>query len=444
MKQRVISFLLAISIFALLLPTAFADSPTLEQGVDTQKLFEDCRAMYLVLEGRYDTVVAHDSNALSIGFMQWHGNRALKLLKTICAADPQVAKSKLGTDYYHTIVNAADNAWGNYVPNATHAAAIKSLLGTSGGKSCQDAMARGEILEQAQHGWNRGVRSEAALIYYCAAENQYGIGNVKKVMDYVREALSNTYGVGPNDEISTLELFHNGVLQAGKSHSLIGNYIGSRTRVYNFVTETLNLPATGDEPEPVVEPEPVPEVPFTDLDSLEETEYQAVVWAYNANPRITRGKSETSFAPYDRCTRAEVMTFLWTAKGRPEPTTTENPFTDVRANKYYYKAVLWAVENGITDGKTPTSFAPGDLCSRAEIVTFLWAAMGRPAHTAQVESFVDVKKSAYYYNAVCWAVENGIDLGTTEITFSPKARCTRVSTVTFLYRALTGLGCLPH
>ena len=440
MKQRVISFLLAISIFALLLPTAFADAPTLEQSVDTQKLFEDCRAMYLALEGQYDSVTARDSNALSIGFMQWHGNRALKLLKKICAADPQVAKNKLGTAYYNTIVQAADNSWGNYVPNATHAAAIKSLLGTSVGRSCQDEMARDEILEEAKHGWNRGVRSEAALIYYCSAENQYGIGNVKKFMNYVREALNNAYGVGLDDEIATLELFHSGVLQAAKSYSLVGNYVGARTKVYNFVTETLNLPATGDEPEP----EPVPEVPFTDLDALEETEYQAVVWAYTSNPRITSGKSATSFAPFDRCTRAEVMTFLWTAQGKPEPAATENPFTDVRAGKYYYKAVLWAVENGITDGKTPTTFAPKDLCSRAEIVTFLWAAMGRPAHSKQVEAFVDVKKSAYYYDAVCWAVENGIDLGTTEITFSPKARCTRVSTVTFLYRALTGLGCLPH
>lgn len=434
MKQRVISFLLAICIFALLLPTAFAASPTMEQSIDTQKLFEDCRTMYLSLEGQYDCVVAHDSNALSIGFMQWHGNRALQLLKKICAANPSVAKSKLGTSYYNTIVNAADNAWSNYVPNATQAAAIKSLLGTSVGRSCQDEMARVEILEEAKHGWNRGVRSEAGLLYYCAAENQYGAGNVIKFMNYVREALNSFYGVGPNDEISTLELFHNGVLKAAKSHSLIGNYLGSRTRVYNFVTQTLNLPANGDQPEPVSE------VPFTDLGALEETEYQAVVWAYTANPRITSGKSETCFAPYDRCTRAEVMTFLWTAKGRPEPKTTANPFTDVRADKYYYKAVLWAVENGITDGKTPTTFAPKDRCSRAEIVTFLWAAMGRPAHTVQVESFVDVKKSAYYYDAVCWAVENGIDLGTTEVTFSPKACCSRVSTVTFLYRTLTGLG----
>ena len=98
------------------------------EEIDTQKLFEDCRTMYLSLEGQYDCVVAHDSNALSIGFMQWHGNRALQLLKKICAANPSVAKSKLGTSYYNTIVNAADNAWSNYVPNATQAAAAMANL----------------------------------------------------------------------------------------------------------------------------------------------------------------------------------------------------------------------------------------------------------------------------------------------------------------------------
>lgn len=440
MKQRFISFLLAICILALLLPTVFAATPSMEQSVDTEKLFQDCKAMYLTLEGKYDSVTARDSNALSIGFMQWHGNRALKLLKKICAANAQLAKSTLGTAFYNKIVQAADNAWGTFVPNTTQAEAIRKLLATDTGKRCQDELAKVEILEEALHGWNRGVRSEAALIYYCAAENQYGIGNVQKFMTYVRQALEESFGIGPNDVIPSLDVFHNAVLKAGKKSTLVGNYVYARNKVYKFLTQTLNLSATGDEPEP----EPVPEVPFTDLDVLEETEYQSVVWAYTANPKITSGKSETSFAPFDRCTRAEVMTFLWTAEGRPEPTSTENPFTDVRADKYYYKAVLWAVENGITDGKTPTTFAPKAVCSRAEIVTFLWAAMGRPAPTGKPIDFVDVKKGAYYYDAMRWAVENGIDLGTTEITFSPKASCSRVSTVTFLYRTLTGLGLLPH
>lgn len=130
------------------------------------------------------------------------------------------------------------------------------------------------------------------------------------------------------------------------------------------------------------------------------------------------------------------MTFLWRAEGQPAPTTTENPFTDVEEGTYYYDAVLWAVENGITTGTSATTFAPEKTITRSQAVTFLWRNAGAPA--SEVENpFTDVAADAYFADAVLWAVESGVTTGTSETTFSPDANCIRAQIVTFLYRAMT-------
>ena len=151
---------------------------------------------------------------------------------------------------------------------------------------------------------------------------------------------------------------------------------------------------------------------------------------------ITEGTSPTTFSPNLTVNRAQVVTFLWAAAGKPEPSSEENPFTDVKPGKYYYKAVLWAVENGITSGVTPTTFGPKQVCNRAQVVTFLWAAKGKPEPAATENPFTDVSASAWYYKSVLWAYENGVTGGTGDgTTFSPKADCTRAQVVTFLYKA---------
>ena len=159
----------------------------------------------------------------------------------------------------------------------------------------------------------------------------------------------------------------------------------------------------------------------------------AVSWAV-ANG-ITSGTTATTFSPNASCTRAQAVTFLWRAAGSPEPASTRNPFTDVKSSAYYYKAVLWAVEKGITVGTTDTTFSPNATCTRAQIVTFLWRDSGSEAVQTAVP-FEDVKRGMYYYNAVTWAVKNGITSGTTATTFSPNNDCTRAQIVTFLYRFL--------
>lgn len=162
--------------------------------------------------------------------------------------------------------------------------------------------------------------------------------------------------------------------------------------------------------------------------------YDPVRWAV-ANG-ITSGTSSTTFSPHQACTRAQAVTFLWRAAGSPEPESTKMPFTDVAKGSYYYKAVLWAVEQGITSGTSANTFSPNTKCTRAQIVTFLWRADDTSPEWTGSTGFSDVSVSAYYWFPVRWAVKEGITSGTSATTFSPNADCTRAQIVTFLYRAL--------
>ena len=161
--------------------------------------------------------------------------------------------------------------------------------------------------------------------------------------------------------------------------------------------------------------------------------YEAVKWAVKNG--ITTGVGNDLFAPEQPCTRAQIVTFLWRAAGSPEPKTASS-FTDVPANAYYAKAVAWAVENGITNGMTATTFAPDATCTRGQSVTFLYRALKGTASGSA--NFTDVKSDAFYADAINWAVANNVTNGTSNTTFSPNADCTRAEIVTFLYRAYQG------
>ncbi len=168
--------------------------------------------------------------------------------------------------------------------------------------------------------------------------------------------------------------------------------------------------------------------------------YNSVKWAVGKN--ITNGTSSTTFSPYKSCTRAEIVTFLWRAAGSPEPTTTRNPFHDVNAvtHSSYYKAILWASQKGITSGTSTTAFSPDQVCTRAQIVTFLYRYAGQPSgYYSNPFKDVSATSEASYYNAVLWAVGKGITTGTSATTFSPYASCNRAEAVTFLYRYTNGL-----
>ena len=160
----------------------------------------------------------------------------------------------------------------------------------------------------------------------------------------------------------------------------------------------------------------------------------AVSWAVGNG--ITNGMSNNLFKPDDPCTRGQVITLLWRTFGKPEPNLAQNPFSDISPTDYYYKAVLWGVENGITDGTGNGRFSPNINCTRAHVVTFLWRTEGKPIISG-APSFSDVPAGTWYSDAVSWAVVNGITDGTGNGRFSPNLNCTRAQTVTFLYRDRT-------
>lgn len=215
--------------------------------------------------------------------------------------------------------------------------------------------------------------------------------------------------------------------------------------------ETIEIPGTPEDPtEPTKPIRPVKPAHEEDPDTETVTEvqnpfvdvkegdffYNAVLWAIGKN--ITVGVDETNFAPFAQASRGQMVTFLWKAAGKPEPVTTECPFTDISPDAYYYKAVLWACENGITAGKAADSFAPDDSVTRGQAVTFLWKVNSSVIADMQEEGsasvpFTDISPDAYYYRAILWAYGNGITAGTSPTTFSPDELCTRGQIVTFLY-----------
>ena len=230
----------------------------------------------------------------------------------------------------------------------------------------------------------------------------------------VREGRDRTFTITPDKgyAISNVKI-------DGKSIGAVKSYTFENVR-RNHAIEVIFMKANGN-PQTGV---------FVDVATGSYYE-DAVDWAVENG--ITKGTDDTHFSPDGICTRAQAVTFLWRAAGSPASKTSTMPFTDVPVGSYYYDAVLWAVENGITKGTSDTTFSPNMTCTRAQIVAFLWRSEKSPA-AGTTNPFADVKSTAYYADAVLWAVKENITKGTTSTTFSPDADCTRAQIVTFLWR----------
>ncbi|MBQ3054724.1 MAG: S-layer homology domain-containing protein [Oscillospiraceae bacterium] len=217
---------------------------------------------------------------------------------------------------------------------------------------------------------------------------------------------------------------------SGDEESLFVGYTFEKTE--EAKTEPEQVPETPTQPEQVPETPTQPEqtVAFTDVDASAYY-YRPVLWAVEQG--ITSGTSATTFSPNQNCNRGQVVTFLWRMVGSPEPAAITNPFVDVAQSMYYCKPVLWAYGSKITGGTSATMFSPNLACTRGQVVTFLWRTAGQPKVEVN-NPFTDVDAGAYYADAVLWAVEQGITSGTSATTFSPDATCTRGQVVTFLYR----------
>ena len=230
----------------------------------------------------------------------------------------------------------------------------------------------------------------------------------------VREGRDQTFTITPDKGYAV-----SNVKIDGKSIGAVKSYTFENVR-RNHAIEVIFMKANGN-PQTGV---------FVDVATGSYYE-DAVDWAVENG--ITKGTDDTHFSPDGICTRAQAVTFLWRTAGSPKPETRAMPFTDVPVGSYYYDAVLWAVENGITKGTSDTTFSPNTTCTRAQIVAFLWRSEKSPA-AGTANPFADVKSTAYYADAVLWAVKENITKGTTSTTFSPNADCTRAQIVTFLWR----------
>ncbi len=196
---------------------------------------------------------------------------------------------------------------------------------------------------------------------------------------------------------------------------------------------TFTMPESAVTVEALFKPVPTSGThPFVDVPAGVYYE-DAVVWA--AQKGITGGTSATTFSPDLGCTRAQVVTFLWRTNGAPEAKG-YLPYQDVPLDSYYAKAVLWAAREGITGGTSATTFSPNDICTRAQVVTFLWRAHGAPTPVSGYRPFMDVPAGIYYDEAVTWATENKITTGLNGPYFGPSGTCTRAQVVTFLWRDL--------
>lgn len=240
-------------------------------------------------------------------------------------------------------------------------------------------------------------------------------------------------------------LFGPSNLAAGTYYVKISPYssytYSTNTYVFSVSAGSESSPAPSQSPTPIPtstptasptstsSPTPTPEMKFTDVDPKQ---YYAKPIAWAVANGVTNGTSKTTFSPNTACTRGQIVTFLWKAAGKPEPSSTQNPFVDVKTKDYYFKPVLWAVENHITSGTDKTHFSPLKSCTRGEAVTFMWRANGSPS--SPNSSFSDISQNSFYKKAVDWAVATGVTSGTGGNRFSPIKTCNRGEIVTFLYR----------
>lgn len=225
-----------------------------------------------------------------------------------------------------------------------------------------------------------------------------------------------SFTIDMNQKTENLALYS--LTTGGKSHQL---ELFSQEDQYSFTADGSNYYIFAEE---------IPATPFVDVEKGAYY-YDAVLWADREN--ITNGIDQEHFAPNEEATRGQVVTFLWRANGCPKANITKTNFRDVRAGDFYYEAILWAVENRITLGVDAMHFAPNEVVTRAEFATFLYRAEGAPGHTGK-NPFLDIYENMYYYDAVIWAAENGITIGADQGFFRPNEEATRGQVVTFLYR----------
>ena len=320
-----------------------------------------------------------------------------------------------GNHAARTTVNIYAGTKSGYTFNGWTSDDVTVLSASS--KNASFVMPDKDVTVKANWVYNGGGSSGGGYTYYTIKATAGVNGSISPTGNVsVREGRDQTFTITPDKGYAVVK-----VLIDSKNVGAVKSYTFENVKK-NHTIEVVFMKASGN-PQTGV---------FVDVPEGSYYE-EAVNWAVEKG--ITTGTDATHFSPDGICTRAQAVTFLWRAAGSPAAKSAVMPFTDVKAGSYYYDAVLWAVENGITKGTSDTMFSPDATCSRAQIVTFLWRSQKSPA-AGTANPFTDVKASAYYADAVLWAVKEDVTKGTTNTTFSPDANCTRAQIVTFIWRAL--------
>lgn len=320
-----------------------------------------------------------------------------------------------GSHAERTTVNIYAGTKSGYTFNGWTSDDVTVLSASS--KNASFVMPDKDVTVKANWVYNGGGSSGGGYTYYTIKATAGVNGSISPTGNVsVREGRDQTFTITPNKGYAVAK-----VLIDSKNVGAVKSYTFENVKK-NHTIEVVFMKASGN-PQTGV---------FVDVPEGSYYE-EAVNWAVEKG--ITTGTDATHFSPDGICTRAQAVTFLWRAAGSPAAKSSAMPFADVKAGSYYYDAVLWAVENGITKGTSDTMFSPDATCSRAQIVTFLWRSQKSPA-AGTANPFTDVKASAYYADAVLWAVKEDVTKGTTSTTFSPDANCTRAQIVTFIWRAL--------
>ena len=368
-------------------------------------------------EGSYGSVSANDSGAVSVGRIQWHGQRALIVVRlAVQYMGAAGAVSILGQSFYNEITNAGTN-WSSRSVNSTEKAALSKLLDSDAGHRAQDDQGVADMTGYISSGQKNGLTRPEVLVYYCDMYNHWPV----EAINVAKSAVSS---VGSGNAV-TLDVIHNAAKNSGFS-----KYMTLRNKAYDFCSNINWSKYMATEPTPTPTPTSFSDVPAGSWYA------ESVKWAVDKG--ITSGTGNNCFSPDNTCTRAEAVTFLWRAMGSLKTSTTVTVFDDVSTDAFYFNAVYWAREQGITSGTGDKTFSPNDKCTRGQIITFLWRAANCPAGGGK--TFSDVPADSFYATAVSWAASNGITSGTTATTFAPDDYCTRAQIVTFLYRARNILG----
>ena len=333
----------------------------------------------------------------------------------VTLTDAGIGATGAGSHAAGTTVNIYAGTKSGYTFNGWTSDDVTVLSASS--KNASFVMPDKDVTVKANWVYNGGGSSGGGYTYYTIKATAGVNGSISPTGNVsVREGRDQTFTITPNKGYAVAK-----VLIDSKNVGAVKSYTFENVKK-NHTIEVVFMKASGN-PQTGV---------FVDVPEGSYYE-EAVNWAVDKG--ITTGTDATHFSPDGICTRAQAVTFLWRAAGSPAAKSAVMPFTDVKAGSYYYDAVLWAVENGITKGTSETMFSPDATCSRAQIVTFLWRSQKSPA-AGTANPFTDVKASAYYADAVLWAVKEDVTKGTTSTTFSPDANCTRAQIVTFIWRAL--------